>query len=101
MAIADADYKFIYFDAGAYGSEGDSGVFRDCDLWKALLQKKLSLPNPVQLHGKLTPYFFVADDAFPLDKNIMKPYKPVNKQASLSIEERAFNYRYSDSLISY
>lgn len=37
------------------------------------------------------PYYFVGDDAFPLEVNIMKPYP----QRNLSEEKRIFNYRLS------
>lgn len=40
------------------------------------------------------PFFFVADEAFPLRENVMKPFsKP--RAGHLSREERIFNYRLS------
>lgn len=93
MAVADANYKFIYVDVGAYGSEGDSAVFRSSDFWKGLVNNKITIPVSKPLFGKLTPHFFVADDAFPLHKHILKPYKPKDRKTPLSLEERIFNYR--------
>jgi hypothetical protein len=43
------------------------------------------------VHSAHTPYVFVADDAFPLSNNIMKPYASRN----LTHEQRVFNYRLS------
>lgn len=93
MAVADADYRFLYFDVGAYGSEGDSGVFRNSSFGTALQAKKLQIPESTTINGVQIPYYFVADDAFPLSKNIMKPYKPPNKQSFVADDQRIFNYR--------
>ncbi|ODM94737.1 putative nuclease HARBI1, partial [Orchesella cincta] len=80
MGVADADYKFMYFDVGAYGSEGTV---------------RLDLPPSRIVHGKLIPLYFVADDAFPLAKHIQKPFKPPSKYKTLPEDERIFNYRLS------
>lgn len=92
MAVADADYRFIDVDIGAYGSEGDSSVFRKSSFGQALMQRKLQLPKSVQLHKKPTPFVFLGDDAFPLHKHLMKPFKPTASDG-LSVEQRIFNYR--------
>ena len=92
MAVADADYKFLYTDIEAYGSEGDSSIFRSCWFGKSLLEKTLPIPRPMTVYGREIPHVFLADDAFPLMPNIMKPFKP-KSQATLSKEERIFNYR--------
>lgn len=54
----------------------------------------MSLPPDITLPGrtKLSPYVFVGDDAFPLLRNILKPYPGVHENRSGS---RIFNYRLS------
>lgn len=94
MAIADANYKFTYLDVGAYGSEGDANVFATSEFGKATLQDKLPFPADVNVACEKLPYYFVADDAFPLNKRIMKPYAP-RKPTKLQDDERIFNYRLS------
>jgi hypothetical protein len=51
----------------------------------------LNLPAPEPLPGMdvRIPYFFVGDGAFPLGKNLMKPFGGVN----LDEQQRIFNYR--------
>jgi len=95
MAVADANYQFLYFNVGAPGSEGDASVFRDCDFGKRLVNEQLDLPIDTLLLGNMTPFFFVADDAFPLTKRIMKPFTPKSKEP-LGKESLIFNYRYID-----
>jgi len=80
MAVTDASYKFLYYDIGGYGSEGDSTVFQNCSFGMSLLENKLNLPTDKLVNGKPMPFVFVSDDAFPLHKNIMKPFKPPTKQ---------------------
>jgi hypothetical protein len=95
MGVSDADYRFVYFDIGAYGSENDSSVFRDCSFGQRLFNYNLSLPEDRPVAGKKIPFVFLADDAFPLHRNIMKPYAPKKGQqlSSLTESERIFNYR--------
>ena len=48
MAVADANYRFLYVNLGANGSASDGRVFRDCSFGEALEQG----PRPHKL--KLT-----------------------------------------------
>ena len=98
MALVDADYKFINVIAGAQGRNGDSGVFTDSEFYKKLVLQTLKLPKDARLLGEESDttkaemlYVIVADDAFPLSKNIMKPYA----QKGLTDGKRIFNYRLS------
>lgn len=76
MGIADAKYKFTYIDVGANGRISDGGVFNRTSFFKTLPDHKISLPAPDLLPGREVPipYFLVADDAFALSNNLMKPY---------------------------
>lgn len=94
MAVADSDYKFLYIDVGAYGSEGDASVFFRTDFGRSIIQNTIDLPNDVEVFSKQVPYVFVADDAFPLGDRIMKPFtRPRNRP--LTEQEKIFNYRLS------
>lgn len=78
------------------GSEGDSNVFSRTDLGKLIKtdDPNLRLPPNALVNQERLPYFFIADDAFPLIKRILKPYKP-NRGQTLPKEEIIFNYRLS------
>ncbi|XP_018372879.1 PREDICTED: putative nuclease HARBI1 [Trachymyrmex cornetzi] len=65
MAVCDAYYRFTFVDIGAAGSNHDSVIFKESA--------------------------FVADQAFPLDKHIMRPYPGNN----LGEKKNIFNYRLS------
>jgi hypothetical protein len=93
MALVDADYKFLFIDVGCNGRISDGGVFGNSKLSGALEENAWEIPPPKALSGrqKDTPYVIVADDAFPIRCNIMKPY-PFK---GLSGTERVFNYRLS------
>lgn len=93
LAIVDADYKFLYVDIGCTGRISDGGVFRNCNLYRMLDEKRLNISEPTLLPGtqSVSPYVLVADDAFPLKEYILKPYS----QTGLTRERRIFNYRLS------
>lgn len=57
----------------------------------AIENNKLNIPFFAELPNsrKVLPCVFVADDAFRLRKNMMKPFPTQN----LPIDERVFNYR--------
>lgn len=94
MAIRDAEYRFMLVDIGAYGLEGDAGVFRNTNIGKKIINNTLLLPPDASIENIETPFFFIADDAFPLGTRIIKPYSPLKGQ-QLSAEEIIFNYRLS------
>lgn len=93
MGICDAKYRFLYIDVGANGRISDGGVFRNCSFYRAMCENKLNFPAPSVLPGRdvLMPYVLVADDAFALGTNLMKPYAMRN----LTAIQRIFNYRLS------
>lgn len=93
MGIADAKYRFTYIDVGVNGRISDGGVFKKTSFFKSLTEGKLLLPAPIPLPGRdePIPYLLVADDAFALSINLMKPYALRN----LSGIQRIFNYRLS------
>ena len=93
MALVDSDYKFMYIDVGAVGSESDAGVFAHSQLSSLFSETRANLPLPEPLPGdpEGTPieYFMVGDDAFALRTWLMKPYP----SRGLTHDERIFNYR--------
>lgn len=72
----DAEYNFIFVDIGRNGRMHDASVFRESPLNAQLHSGTLNIPLPSSLSGYDVdmPYVIVADDAFPLKTNIMKPY---------------------------
>lgn len=95
MAVADANYNFMYLDVGCQGRISDGGVFHYTSLYNKMTHGELHLPAPSALQGRemLVPHLFVADDAFPLSPNLMKPFPGVTK--GLLTPERIYNYRHS------
>uniref|UniRef100_A0A1Y1N285 DDE Tnp4 domain-containing protein n=1 Tax=Photinus pyralis TaxID=7054 RepID=A0A1Y1N285_PHOPY len=84
---------FLYVNVGVNGRISDGGVFRECKLSKAMMENKLNFPRPMPLPARelKVPFVVVADDAFPLLPNLLKPYS----QRGLSHDCRIFNYRLS------
>lgn len=94
MAIVDAKYRFLLADFGTNGRVSDGGVLQNTTFFEKLQMKHLNLPNSEQIQhsSRCLPYVFVADDAFPLRPDMLKPYR----QADLSsYEKKKFNYRLS------
>ena len=46
MALVNVDYRFIFIDVGNYGSNGDSGIFKNSALGEAFAAKMLDVPPP-------------------------------------------------------
>ena len=88
MAIANANYEFIMCDVGTNGRVSDGGVIRNTRFYEKLLAGTLKIPNVPD--GSL-PYVFVADEAFALRPDLLKPFS----QKELNYERRIFNYRLS------
>ena len=93
LAVVDANYRFIVIDVGGYGKQSDGGTFATSQFGIRLTDGRLDLPNdkaPPECPN-LLPYVFVADEAFPLMRNIMRPYHG----KKIGVRERVYNYRLS------
>ena len=95
MAVCDAHYRFIFVDIGNSGRHSDGGVLSNSEFGRALDAGKLGLPSPTTLPGTAieVPFAFVGDEAFPLQRNMLRPYPGRN----LADPEAVFNYRLSRS----
>lgn len=94
LAIVDARYQFIMCDFGVNGRISDGGVLQTTRFYEKLETKQLSIPSdePITRSSKILPYVFVADDAFALRTDMIKPFR----QADLnSKEKKIYNYRVS------
>lgn len=96
LALVDADLKFIYVDVGTNGRISDGGVWSKSTLKQAFDSGLLNIPSPDYLPGTnaKVPFVIVADDAFPLGNNLMKPYPGAGRK-TLPADQRIFNYRLS------
>nr|CAI5866631.1 unnamed protein product [Callosobruchus analis] len=78
-------------DFGVNGRISDGGVLQNTTFYE-LENKQLHMPSDesVKKSSKILPYVFVADDAFALRLDMMKPFR----QADLNSKERKiYNYR--------
>lgn len=95
LACIDADGLFTKIDVGEVERNSDGVVFRTSNLGRALNLDILQLPHSRPLLSSNNennfPFYFVADEAFPLTKYLMRPYP----KQSLDNKKRVFNYRLS------
>lgn len=92
LAICDANYCFTYIDVGAYGKFSDSTVLKSGPFMKKLEENTLNIPSGKSLPGTnktIMPYIIVGDEAFPLTKQLKRPYARKN----LNYKKKIFNYR--------
>lgn len=94
MALVDSNFCFMFCDVGSKGRISDGGVFRDSVLFEKLHSNTLNLPQPEPLSNDNVPmpYVIVADNAFPLHPNLMKPYPGDHPEGSM---QRKFNRKLS------
>ncbi|KAB0805310.1 hypothetical protein PPYR_02280 [Photinus pyralis] len=90
MAIVNANYEFISVNVGTNGRVSDGGVIENTTFHKKLISEKLNLPKNEKTAEHMN-FVFIADDAFALHKNLIKPY-PFK---GLSKQKRIYNYRLS------
>ncbi|XP_048020927.1 protein ANTAGONIST OF LIKE HETEROCHROMATIN PROTEIN 1-like [Megalobrama amblycephala] len=95
LAVVDAKYRFRVIDVGGYGRTSDGGILANSAFGQALRAGTLHLPPDQPLPGAEErgpqPHVFVADEAFPLRRNLMRPFPG----RTLPPERRVFNYRLS------
>ncbi|XP_072301720.1 uncharacterized protein [Eucyclogobius newberryi] len=96
LAVVDARYRFRVIDVGGYGRTSDGGILSNSAFGQALREGTLQLPPDQNLPGAEDrgpqPHVFVADEAFPLQRHLMRPFPGSGR---LPIENRVFNYRLS------
>jgi hypothetical protein len=92
LALIDAYYQFKYVNVGVQGRISDGGVFNHTQLFEKLINNTLTIPQPTPLPARemSSPFVIVANDGFPLTKNILKPFPGSHEKGSV---ERIFNYR--------
>lgn len=95
LALVDADYKFTFADVGSNGGISNGGVLQESCFQAALNNNSLGIPpaNCLPERNTPVPYVIVADEAFPLKENLIKPFPA----KSLDDASRVFNYRLSQA----
>lgn len=96
MALVDGRCKFMAVDIGAYGKEGDSGVFKNSVFGQQITSETFpNVPSPSLIPGTdiLSPHVFLGDSAFTLSANLLKPFS--QRQSNAKEICSIFNYRLS------
>jgi hypothetical protein len=76
QGLADARYRFIAIDVGAYGKQSDDGTFRHSSLYQLLSSNNFNMPNSkkLPLSDVELPFGILGDEAYPLLSYLMRPY---------------------------
>ena len=97
MAMVNHTYKFTYVYVGSPGSNSDGAVLRNAKFGRALFEEKLDVPDAQEMPycpDLVLPFVVVADEAFPLSPNLMRPY-PKIRNAIIPWDQQVYNYRHS------
>jgi len=81
MAVADTNYRFVYVDIGSYGKYCDSTIFKRSTLWTSIQTNALALLSERPLsgtEGPNVPHFFVGEEGFALNRNILRTFGGFN-----------------------
>ena len=90
MALVNANYEFIFVDAGKNGRISDGGILQYTRFYQLLIEEKLQLPERHECKENMN-FVFIGDEAFAIHKHILKPLP----QRNLNYENRIYNYRLS------
>lgn len=98
LALVNAKKEFIMVDVGMNGRISDGGVMFYSKFGELFQENKLNLPPPTPLPNTTDnfPYIFVADEAFALHNNLLKPYS----QKLLNEYRDTFNKRLSRARVN-
>ncbi|GFQ72245.1 DDE Tnp4 domain-containing protein [Trichonephila clavata] len=94
VLLAVADTCFTLIEVGAYWKENDNSIFIQSEMGKAYNVRQLNvLRGEFSLYGSAhrTEMYVVGNEAFPLQKNLMRPFPRRN----LDFGKRNFNFRLS------
>jgi hypothetical protein len=95
MACCDADGLVTMTETGYGGSNSDAGIFRASAMKRLITHAGLDIapisPLKYEKNGSPFPYYFVADEAFPLSHYLVGPYAI----KILDNLKRVFHYRLS------
>jgi len=92
QAVVDSEYLFQDIWVGWPGSVHDSRVLKNSGVYKSLKNDRSLDAHSVNINGVRIPHFLIGDSAYPLKPFLLKPY---THSASLSENEKTFNYRLS------
>jgi hypothetical protein len=94
QAVADARYRFIGMDVGAYGKQSDGGIFRRSSFYHLLNSNNFNMPDDKELplSDVKLPFVMLGDEAYPLRSYLMRRPFP---RRQLTESKRVFNYRLS------
>ncbi|CAM4571747.1 unnamed protein product [Leuciscus chuanchicus] len=90
LADVDARYCFRIIDVGSYGKSSDGGTLANCPFGNGLRSGTLGLLEDTLLPGAEhlgpQPHVFVADEAFPLRRNLMPPFPGYGGKVHLGLQ---------------
>lgn len=94
LAVSNANYCFTLVDIGAEGRQSDGGVFANSTFGQRFETDEMNLPQPsvIEPNDPPLPYVLVADEAFALNRYMMRPYP---RSGQLNRQKKIFNYRLS------
>ena len=93
QAVSDEDGYFTYIDFGDYDWHSDAGVFKYSSFGEAL-NNTLPIPHDEAIYSsEPLPFAILGDEAYPLMKNLMRPYA----RRDLENSKRVYNYRHSQA----
>lgn len=97
LVVVDARYRFRVVDVGRYGKTSDGRILASSTFGQSLKADTLQLPPdqflPKAEHRGRQPHVLVADKAFPLRRNMMRPFPRGAGREDLPPKQRVFNYR--------
>ena len=101
LAVVDANYIFRVVDVGGYGKSNDAATLYHSAFGEALRDGNLDLPPDAPIPGAERrgplPHVFIADEAFPLRRDLMRPFPGKN----ITNPHRIFNYRLSRARLDF
>jgi len=76
QGLADARYRFIAIDVGAYGKQSGSGIFRHSSLYQLLSSNNFNMTNArkLSLSDVELPFVILGNEPYPSFSYLMRPY---------------------------